>query len=191
MRSRDVNARCTWRTTVVVLSILAGTAPAPPAQQSTSYRLSENDLNEGGHPAGGVTPSSGSFRLSLDAIGEALHVAGASSASYRMDAGFVIAYRPPGEALDLAWSTKTTLAWSPEPSVGSYNVYRGLVSALPGGYGACLAANLPGETATDAAIPPAGDCYFYLVTAENRIEQEGTKGHDSLGTERSNAAPCP
>ncbi len=176
--------------TIVALAILAGSMAAR-AQQSSSYVLSEHDLNEGGQPAGGVVPTSASFKLSLDAIGGALRVTEASSTSYRMNAGFVVAYRPPGEVLDLTWSGKTTLVWSPERSVGVYNVYRGTVSGLPGGYGSCLASNLTSATATDADIPAPGECFFYLVTAENRIGEEGTKGYDTHGTERPNPAPCP
>lgn len=136
-------------------------------------------------------PASASFMVSLDAIGDGVHLAGASSASYQMDAGFVIAYPPPLEVLNLAFTSETTLVWSPEKSVGRYNVYRGLLSSLPGGYGVCLAANVPSESLTDADVPPAGQGFFYLVTAENRLGEEGTKGHDSHGVERVNATPCP
>lgn len=172
------------------LLLLLAAAPAL-AQQSASFKLEESTLNEGGSPSGGAFPASASFAVSLDAIGGAVHLAGASSTSYNVDAGFAIAYSPPGETLNLTFTSKTTLAWSPEKSVGDYNVYRGLLSSLPGGYGACLASNVPGEAITDSATPPAGEGFFYLVTAENRIEEEGTKGLDSLGVERTNATPCP
>ena len=37
----------------------------------------------------------------------------------------------------------------------------------------------------------AGACLFYLVTARNRLGEEGTKGYRSPGIERPNDAPCP
>jgi len=43
---------------------------------------------------------------------------------------------------------------------------------------------LAGENATDASIPAAATGYFYLVTAENRLAEEGTKGSNSTGGER-------
>ena len=63
------------------------------------------------------------------------------------------------------------------------------VAAL--GYGACEQYGLTGNSATDNAAVPAGDGYFYLVTAENRLDEEGTKGFDSAQVERTNDAPCP
>ena len=165
-------------------------SPTLMAQQSASYTLDEHHLNQGGSPDAGGVPSSGSYAISLDAIGVPVHAAGLSSASYLMDAGFVVAYPPPGEVLDLVFTDATTLAWTPEPSVGAYDVYRGLAGSLPGGYGDCFASAAPGEIVTDAELPPPGACYFYLVTATNRIGEEGTKGYDSLGAERANPAPC-
>jgi hypothetical protein len=32
---------------------------------------------------------------------------------------------------------------------------------------------------------------FYLVTGENRLGEEGTKGRTSTGAERVNPTPCP
>ena len=42
-----------------------------------------------------------------------------------------------------------------------------------------------------AAPVPAGNGYFYLVTARNRLWEEGTKGSSSAGAQRANPAPCP
>lgn len=178
------------------LLVIAGAAliaalPAA-AQESASYRLTEHVFNAGGHPSDGVVFASASYRVTLDAIGEGVLGRGLSSGSYRMEAGFVPVYPPPGEATGLLFSDRTTLVWSPEPSVGAYNLYRDLVSNLSGlGYGDCEQYDLPDETATDADAPPVGDGYFYLVTAANRLDEEGSKGQDSDGAERGNPDACP
>ena len=90
------------------------------------------------------------------------------------------------------FGNKITLAWNPEKSVGSYNLYRDLIGTLPGGFGVCESPlDILTETTTDTDIPAASTAYFYLVTAENLLDEEGTKGFRSSGTERGNPAPCP
>jgi len=162
------------------------------AQSSVSYKLTEFTLNNGGDPTNGSSAASTSHRIRLDAIGDTVTAAALASASHRVDAGFVSYYPPPGEVHGQLFTGKTTLIWSPEKSIGTYDVYRASVSSLPGlGYGACLQSGLTAETATDAATPSAGQGYFYLVTARNRLGEIGTKGFASSGIERANAAPCP
>jgi len=162
-------------------------------QQSASYRLEEHTVNAGGHPAGGAVLSSPSYSIRLDAIGDGVARSGAGGTSYGLDAGFVAAYRPPGEVRNLTVDAdKITLRWDPESSAGSYNLYRDLLTVLSSlGYGSCQQWNLVTETAVDGAIPPSADGFFYLVTVENRLAEEGTKGFDSAGGERPNVAPCP
>ena len=76
-----------------------------------------------------------------------------------------------------------------DTSTGVYNLYRDPLSSLSGlGFGACQQLDLPTETATDVDVPSAGVGFFYLVTAENRLAEEGTKGFRSNGIERGNAA---
>ena len=83
-------------------------------------------------------------------------------------------------------------SWNPERSVGVYNLYRDLLGNLSGlGYGDCEQSDLPGTTATDTDRPPAAGGFFYLITAENRLREEGTKGFDSSGSGRPNPSPCP
>jgi len=162
------------------------------AQTSASYKLTEFALNSGGDPSNATSAGSASFRIRLDAIGDAVVATGLSSASHRMDGGFVGDYVPPGEVKNDRFTTKTTLVWDAEKSVGTYDVYRALLSSLAGlGYGACLQSGLTNESVTDAAIPAAGQGYFYLTTARNRLGEIGTKGQASSGLERGNAAPCP
>jgi len=161
------------------------------AQTSASYKLTEFTLNGGGRPANGSIASSASYRIKLDAIGDTVAATGLSSASHHLDDGFVSAYPPPGEVRNERWTGKTVLSWDPEGSVGTYEVYRDLMSSLPGSFGACFQSPLLAETATDAASPAAGTAWFYLVTARNRLGEEGTKGFRSSGVERPNASPCP
>ena len=41
-------------------------------------------------------------------------------------------------------------------------------------------------------VPGSGDAGFlYLVTAENALDEEGSKGSDSAGVPRGNPVPCP
>lgn len=161
------------------------------AQQSASYTLRESQVNAGGTPRGGAPASSSSYRITLEALGERLLGPAPASASFRVDGGFARTYRPPSEVKGLSFAGKTTLTWTAELSAGVYEIYRSLVSTLPGTYGSCLQSAIPGLSATDAAVPPGGASYFYLVTVRNRLNQEGTKGYRSSGAERPNPAPCP
>jgi hypothetical protein len=178
------------KATAILLALLvAGTVMA---QTSASYKLGEHVFNAGGHPEVGTVMASASYRVSLDSIGDGLAGPGLSSASYRVDGGFGLSYPPPGEVLGLRFTDSQTMEWTPEKSVGVYNLYRGLFSALSGlGYGGCDQQDLTGETAIDFDTPPAFDGYSYLVTAENRLAEEGTKGWNSGGAERPNPAACP
>ena len=177
----------------IALLLLAGLIALPAlAQESASYKLKESVFNAGGHPKDGEIASSASFRVTLGAVGEGVARTGQASSSYRMDGGFVNTYPPPGEVAGLGFSNKTTLTWRPEKSIGVYNLYRDLLSALGGGgYGDCQQYDLTGETATESGTPPAGNGWFYLVTAENRLREEGTKGNNSAGALRPNPSPCP
>ncbi len=118
-------------------------------------------------------------------------VAGVSSPGYHLDGGFVASYPPPGEVRNQAWTGSSTIVWDPEKSVGSYSVYRDLLSTLPGNFGTCLQSSLITEFASDASNPPVGIGWFYLITARNVLAEEGTKGYRSNGSERTNPAPCP
>jgi hypothetical protein len=161
------------------------------AQQSASYKLGEHVFNAGGDPAGFVVPASASYKITLDSIGEGVVRTGMSSASYRMDGSFAGCYPPPGEVRGLRFTDALTMAWDPEKSVGHYNLYRDAVASLPGlGYGTCLQQGIPDETVTDSDPVPLGDGYFYLVTVENRLHEEGTKGTDSGGATR-HGTMCP
>jgi len=176
----------------LTLILVLGVAALPAlAQSSASYKLEEHVVNAGGHPANGTYMSSASFRIKLDSIGEAVVGSEMSSPSYRMAASFGSAYPPPGEVPSMWFSDHETMHWDAEPSAGTYNLYRDLMSNVSGGgYGDCHDSGMTGTAASDPVTPPAGDGWFYLVTVENRLDEEGTKGTDSIGTERLGAA-CP
>ena len=56
---------------------------------------------------------------------------------------------------------------------------------------ACQHDDLTSETVVESLTPPTGNGWFYLVTAENLLREEVTKGWTSEGVERLNPAPCP
>jgi hypothetical protein len=180
-------------TLAITLAVLPAAMPAMLlAQSSASQSLTEAVFNTGGRPAQAVTSSSPSFRISLDSIGEPVSSRTLTAPSFRLGGGLATAYPPPGEVGGLqVLVDHQTLFWSPEPASTAYNVYTGLVSSLPGGFGACAVARVPGTSAVDATTPSPGTGLFYLVTGVNRLLEEGTKGRTSAGVVRANPLPCP
>ncbi len=180
-------------TRALLLALTLSVIPVAAAQTSANYKLTESTFNAGGDPNQGGFPSSAHYRVRLDAIGDAaVSSATLSSASYRMNGGFVSDYPPPGEVRSLTIDkNKQTLRWQPEPSIGSYGLYRDLLSNLTGTYGTCFQAGIVNETWNDASTPPARNGYFYLVTARNRVYEEGPKGYSSTGAQEPNLYPCP
>lgn len=176
---------------LLVLVIVISAVTSAPAQTSAGYKLTEYSFNNGGDPLKGSFSASSSYRVRLDAIGSAAVHLGLSSSAYRLDGGFVAAFPPPGEVLNQRWTSDSTMVWDAEKSVGSYDIYRDLLSSLPGTFGICFQSGITTETASDPATPHPGDGWFYLVTARNSLTEEGTKGFLSNGMERSNLLPCP
>jgi len=176
------------RTMLLVALLLSSPALA---QQGPNFKLEEHTLNAGGHPLDGTDLASAGFRLTLGALGEIVAV-GPSGLSFRLDAGFAGAYPPPLPVANLRFADATTLLWDPERSVGAYNLYQGAVTRpFDPGYGLCQTPGVPVATAAVAAVPPVGQALFVLVTAENRLSEEGIKGSDSAGATRANSSPCP
>jgi len=165
------------------------------AQQSASFALEGTTLNEAGRPENGTLAQSGSFQITLDAVGEALPAFDAVSASFNLSGGVVGAYAPSAEVQALgfvsAGGAAPALAWAPLPTAVRYDVYRGATGSLPGSFGACLASNLASTSYNDAAAPLPKTGFFYLVTGENRLGEEGTKGYQSNGAVRTAAPACP
>jgi hypothetical protein len=171
------------------------------AQSSLDFEVESQAFNAGGHPAGGQILTSGSFRVTLDAIGGSVTGLSLAGGPFTTDVGLAVSYPPTGEiapfcdgtaARCAVFTTRTQLVWPAERSTGVYHVYRGTLASLPAlAFGVCWRFDVPGELVVETATPAAGTGFFYLVTAENRLGEEGTKGYQSNGTERANAAPCP
>lgn len=161
------------------------------AQTSSSYKLYEASINNGGDPGNAGTLTSAHYHISLDAIGDGVVLTGLASPAFHLDGGFAGEFPPPGQVTGLGFSDLTTLQWSPERSAQRYEVYRGTTASLPGTYGTCFANNLSLVSSTDSSIPSTGQGFFYLVTARNRLGEEGPKGFASNGTEEANTLPCP
>ncbi len=180
------------RNVIRLLSILfllcAAAAPAA-AQSSTSYKIGEASFNNAGDPVSGAVLASAHFHIKLDSIGDGIVLSGLSSASFHADGGFVTAYRPAGEVAAVRFTNLSTLQWNAEPAAQWYEVYR--ATSLPGTFGTCFASDLTTTTLADASTPAIGTRLYYLVTARNRLREEGTKGFGTTGTERPNTLPCP
>ena len=171
-----------------LLAALCGPASA---QSSASFAVTENAINAGGHPLDASRPASASFRVSFGALGDAAVRSTLSSPSYRGDGGFVARYAPPGEVNGVRFLDKTNLIWSDEPSTGTYNLYRNTLASLPGNFGSCYHSALVAPSFGETDVPASGSGWHYLITAENRLREEGTKGRTSSGAARSNLSSCP
>ena len=103
----------------------------------------------------------------------------------------VAAAAPPGEVTGVLIDSASQITWSSVAGANDYNVYRGLLSWLPGGNGAeCHGDEIAGTAFTTAAVPPVGEGYFYLLTAESNLDGEGTAGTGSGGGSRPLRGSC-
>jgi len=158
------------------------------AQQSDSFTLSDWTFDSGGEHA----LASGTYAMTLVGIGETMSASGAGGLTLTLEDGFGACYPPPGEVQGLVLIDRATLAWDYEASIGNYNLYRGeLADLVMADYGDCLGAGLLDETAIDSTPPPAGGGFIYLVTARNRLGEEGNRGFTSYGALRPAANVCP
>jgi len=180
-----------FRAGAIACMLAVITVPAI-AQSSANYKTSDHVFNNGGGPSAFPPPSSVGFQISLHSIGDPFGTVSASSVGFQLQGSFVVTYRPPGEVMGLDFLDRITLAWLPEPSVGDYNVYRSEIPELVlGDTGLCLATQVTDRLIYDPFDPDPGHAWFYLVTASNRLDQEGTKGYRSNFSERPNPGPCP
>lgn len=154
------------------------------AQQSASFRLSDQVINLGGNPHEGAVLASANYRITLDALGDAVGAAPLSSTSFRVQAGFVGPYRPPEEVRGLRFTSTQDLFWSPEPAVGTYNLYHW--SSAVGSPGSCLQEGIATTSTTIAHSPDPGEAYHYIVTAVNLLAEEGPWGNS-----RDSNVTCP
>ena len=94
---------------------------------------------------------------------------------------------PLSEAAGVTFApNKQTLSWSTVPSASRYDVVRGGLSALPVGPGGgdelCFP-DLMSPSVSDAAVPPTGTGYWYVVRGQNTCGS-GTYGTTSGGSPR-------
>jgi hypothetical protein len=171
--------------------VVAAVCGPAAAQTSASFKVTESVVHAGGNPLDGARPTSASFRVGHDAIGDGAVGSAMASTSYRAAGGFVGRYRPAGEVPGVRFTDRTSLHWNHDPSARTYNLYRNVLSSLPGNYGSCYQSGLAASPFVEAGAPAQGSGWYYLVTAENLLRQEGTKGQRSDGSERPNAEPCP
>ena len=179
----------------LAILLLALTAAPAAAQSSVSYKLGGTTLNNGGDPRNGASPTSAHFRIRLDAIGDGAVRPSLASTSFHMDTGFIDSHPPAGEVTGLLLTaltpTNTQLQWNSLATASFYEVYRGAISTLPGGYGTCFAGGLTSTSTTDTALPTVNNGFFYMVTARNAAGAEGPKGYASNGLQQANPLPCP
>lgn len=191
MLARATTVRFALFCTALVPIAAFSSGPAS-AQTSPGFRLEEHQLNMGGRPAGGASAASATFRITFDALGEQVRPAELSGPSFSLNPGLATGYAPPGEVLDLVFSDDGTLDWAAEPSARFYHVYRDTLTNLSDTYaGSCAQQDLSASTTTDPATPAVGTTWFYLVTAENRLGVEGTRGRNASGQERPATGSCP
>lgn len=177
---------------LLVLCCAVCMPPLAFAQQSASHSISDATLNAGGSPRDGTALVSASHQVTLSSLGGFAARRGLQSASNFMDGGFVSGYVPATEVHGVSWLDHETMQWSAHVAAGDYAVYRDSLAALAAGdYGDCHTHDISSTSVYDTDLPPAGSGFFYLVSVENRLEEEGTLGSSSTGDERVPAAECP
>lgn len=87
-------------------------------------------------------------------------------------------------------TTTAVLSWQSASFADSYAITRGLISGLaPASYGSCLIDPVTMTTHDDAANPPSGDGYAYLIQGRNNMCALGLMGYRSDETIRVNSGP--
>src|SRR5258708_28352150 len=129
--------RSRWTVAALVVAAACLLAGRAEAQQSANFRVDDGTLNEGGRPLQGVALAGAVYRISLDSIGDSTAAPALGSASFRLDTGLIEPFAPPGEVMNQRFTNASTMTWNPEKSVRLYEVYRGLLSPLPGWFGPC------------------------------------------------------
>ncbi|HPR64975.1 MAG TPA: hypothetical protein PK014_12230 [Thermoanaerobaculia bacterium] len=98
----------------------------------------------------------------------------------------------PGEVENVHWTDKTTLTWNDVTYAKNFNVYRGIKASLPdlknANYDSCLLMAPTINQATGLTnTRPAGDFYWFVITAEN----PGQEGDPGFGRIVDAYASCP
>jgi len=105
-----------------------------------------------------------------------------------------------GPVTGLRFTERATMVWDPAANATVYDLLRGLLSLLHANAGigdaSCLLDDVPALTASDPALPPDAEGWYYLVRGDGAAVTAGTydtqagEGRDGeVGT--SGGAPCP
>jgi len=143
------------------------------------------------------THARGMYRYDLSQLGPADADGDGADNLHDCDPNDPGVFAAPGEVTGLAFaSDRVTLSWaSAAPAAGTattHQVLRGSVSGLPVSGGAtesCLSPGTAAASFVDAAMPPPGAGFWYLVRAVNACGQGGY-GTTSGGQSRTSAT-CP
>jgi hypothetical protein len=105
------------------------------------------------------------------------------------------AWNVPGEARDLQLVDEMSVGWTPPfvwgASMLTFDLIRTSVAADFLDSAVCVAVESPDTSTTDAAIPAAGEAFFYLARARNRCPGgTGILGASS-GGQPTQGRPCP
>jgi hypothetical protein len=88
----------------------------------------------------------------------------------------------PGGTSGVAFDTESDLSWAAVGDAESYDVIRGTLSALPGGFSSaidvCAGSHVPGTSITDTHVPAEGDADWFLIRAFSAC---GTGTYDDGG----------
>jgi hypothetical protein len=161
------------------------------AQSSADYRITHLSADSGGHPGQAPILTTTDFQISLGSVGGPPGTQVLITPSYRVNGGFTASLTPPGEVMHLmALADGATLIWDWDPASEAFNVYRDPIGSLTTTFGSCLP-RIGDRQWMDRDLPPAGEGFFYFVTGENALYEEGTKGFMSNGQERPNRMACP
>jgi uncharacterized protein (DUF1800 family) len=120
----------------------------------------------------------------------ATRITGACSVMFLIGIG-ISAAAPPGEVSNVQVGSSSQITWTSVAGATDYNVYRGLVSWQFRGDGAeCHGDEIAGTSFASAGDPPAGEAFYYLVTAESDAGGEGTAGTGTGGAARPLRGTC-
>ncbi len=171
---------------------IQGTSPA--VDSGTNSDLEPFDLDGNGRPQDGNGDGTsmidmGAYELPIpdqdnDGVADALDCAPSAGSAWEMP-------HPVDDTLRLSAALGASLGWTMAAQANVYNVYRGTIGPAGFAYNHnCLEAESIDTFSQDAAAPPAGQAFYYLIAGASRCG-EGSLGTDSLGAEIPPAAqPC-
>ncbi len=98
----------------------------------------------------------------------------------------------PPQLVQVAGAAPGTYAWAPVVQANVHNVHRYQWDGRTGQWSdieACLVSETPQRSFVDAAVPPVGSFFYYVITGTNRCG-EGTAGASTSGVPRPLVSAC-